>query len=61
MAVSWGGHESLILPKSAGMKPEAFDAQNIEHRSLRIYVGLEDAGYLISDLQSAFDAIQHLS
>lgn len=61
MAVSWGGHESLILPKSAGMKPEAFDAQNIEHRSLRIYIGLEDAGYLISDLQSAFDAIQHLS
>jgi cystathionine beta-lyase/cystathionine gamma-synthase len=24
MAVSWGGHESLILPKCAGMKPEEF-------------------------------------
>lgn len=61
MAVSWGGHESLILPKCAGMKPEAFDAQNIGHRSLRIYVGLEDADYLIADLQSGFEAIKDLS
>ena len=61
MAVSWGGHESLILPKCAGMKPEAFDPQNPEHRSLRLYVGLEDPAYLISDLSTAFDAISHLS
>jgi cystathionine beta-lyase/cystathionine gamma-synthase len=61
MAVSWGGHESLILPKCAGMKPEAFDAQNIGHRSLRIYLGLEDADYLIKDLQTGFEAIKDLS
>lgn len=61
MAVSWGGHESLILPKCAGMKPEEFDNKNPEHRSLRLYVGLEEADYLVADLTAAFDAISHLS
>lgn len=53
MAVSWGGHESLIVPKIAGMKPEAFDASNALHRSCRLYVGLEEAGFLMADLQQA--------
>jgi cystathionine beta-lyase/cystathionine gamma-synthase len=61
MAVSWGGHESLILPKCAGMKREEFDAADPGHRSLRLYVGLEDAGYLVSDLSTAFDAVNGLS
>ncbi len=61
MAVSWGGHESLILPKCAGMKPDAFDAANPEHRSLRIYIGLEEPEYLINDLSAAFLAINNLS
>lgn len=61
MAVSWGGHESLIIPKCAGMKPENFDATNPEHRLLRFYVGLESADYLIQDLEQAFLAIQDLS
>lgn len=54
MAVSWGGHESLIIPKVAGIKPEEFDAGNPLHRSCRLYVGLEDAGFIIGDLASAF-------
>jgi cystathionine beta-lyase/cystathionine gamma-synthase len=58
MAVSWGGHESLIIPKCAGMKREAFDANNPEHRMIRMYVGLEDADYLIKDLESAFAAVK---
>ncbi len=53
MAVSWGGHESLIIPKVAGMKHEAFDDANPLHRSCRLYVGLEDAGFLIGDLERA--------
>jgi cystathionine beta-lyase/cystathionine gamma-synthase len=61
MAVSWGGHESLIIPKCAGMKPELFDPANPEHRLLRFYVGLESADYLIQDLEQAFLAIQDLS
>jgi cystathionine beta-lyase/cystathionine gamma-synthase len=54
MAVSWGGHESLIIPKCAGLDPGDFDPQNRSHRLLRIYVGLEDADYLIRDLSQAF-------
>jgi cystathionine beta-lyase/cystathionine gamma-synthase len=50
MAVSWGGHESLIIPKLATMKAENFDPSNRDHRMLRIYVGLEEADYLIEDL-----------
>jgi len=61
MAVSWGGHESLIIPKVSGMKPEVFNPANPEHRMLRLYIGLESADYLINDLSNAFLAIEHLS
>ena len=57
MAVSWGGHESLIIPKCSGIPIAEFDAGNREHRMLRLYVGLEDPEYLISDLEQAFNAI----
>jgi cystathionine beta-lyase/cystathionine gamma-synthase len=55
MAVSWGGHESLIIPKCSGIQPADFDAGNREHRMMRLYVGLEDADYLIKDLEQAFE------
>jgi cystathionine beta-lyase/cystathionine gamma-synthase len=58
MAVSWGGHESLIIPKCAGMPVENFDPNNEEHRMLRLYVGQEDAHYLINDLEQAFIKIK---
>ncbi|MCY7293290.1 MAG: aminotransferase class I/II-fold pyridoxal phosphate-dependent enzyme [Ferruginibacter sp.] len=57
MAVSWGGHESLIIPRCAGMPVKDFNVENKEHRMLRLYVGLEDADYLINDLQRGFDGI----
>lgn len=57
MAVSWGGHESLIIPRCAGLPVKEFNAQNKEHRMLRMYVGLEEADYLINDLQRGFDSI----
>lgn len=57
MAVSWGGHESLIIPKCAGIKPEKFIAASREHRMLRLYIGLEDANYLIQDLERGFAAM----
>jgi len=59
MAVSWGGHESLIIPRAAGMKKADFDAANREHRMIRLYTGLEDPAYLVKDLQLAFNAIGH--
>lgn len=55
MAVSWGGHESLIIPKCSGIQPADFDAGNREHCMLRLYVGLEDPEYLIKDLGQAFE------
>ncbi|GAC1438131.1 MAG: bifunctional L-alanine/L-glutamate racemase [Sediminibacterium sp.] len=60
LAVSWGGHESLIIPRCAGMPRSAFDPSDPEHRSLRMYAGLEDAAYLVEDLSFAFDAIDNL-
>ncbi len=57
MAVSWGGHESLVMPKCAGFKAGDFDAGNIEHQYIRLYVGLEEADYLIKDLDQALGFI----
>lgn len=55
LAVSWGGHESLIIPASAGIEKSAFRSTEPKHRMIRLYVGLEDPGYLISDLRQAFE------
>ena len=57
MAVSWGGYESLIIPKCSGIKRVDFDPANREHRMLRLYVGQEDAPYLIKDLEKGFAQI----
>ena len=54
MAVSWGGHESLAIPRCASILPENFDAGNREHKMIRFYVGLEDPEYLIADFEQAF-------
>ncbi len=51
MAVSWGGHESLIIPSIAGFAKENYDPANLRHQLIRMYVGLEDADYLIKDLE----------
>ncbi|HZY38506.1 MAG TPA: aminotransferase class I/II-fold pyridoxal phosphate-dependent enzyme [Mucilaginibacter sp.] len=53
MAVSWGGHESLIIPSIAGVKLGDYDIGNPRHQLIRMYVGLEDANYLIKDLERA--------
>ncbi|MDI9365020.1 MAG: aminotransferase class I/II-fold pyridoxal phosphate-dependent enzyme [Flavobacterium sp.] len=57
MAVSWGGYESLIIPKCAGLPQASFNAKDKSHRMLRLYVGLEDADYIVKDLEQAFKAI----
>lgn len=57
MAVSWGGHESLVIPKCAGIPVAEFDPFNREHRYIRMYVGLEDPHYLIADLEQALSSI----
>ena len=51
MAVSWGGHESLVILNVQGIPVSDFDPSNPEHRWVRLYVGLEEADYLIKDLR----------
>ena len=57
MAVSWGGYESLVIPKCSGLQLSEFDAGNIEHRYIRMYVRLEEPEYLIKDLEQALRKI----
>jgi cystathionine beta-lyase/cystathionine gamma-synthase len=57
MAVSWGGHESLVIPKCAGIQLSEFDAGNIQHQYIRLYTGLEEPQYLIEDLKQALNSL----
>ncbi len=57
MAVSWGGYESLIIPGCASIQAGDFDVKNKDHRMMRIFVGLEDAAYIIEDLERGFGEI----
>ena len=61
MAVSWGGYESLIIPKCATMAKNQFNKTDQWHKSLRLYVGLEEADYIIKDLENGFLAISSTS
>jgi cystathionine beta-lyase/cystathionine gamma-synthase len=58
MAVSWGGHESLVIPKCAAISDAAFDAANREHKMIRLYFGLEEPAYLEADLEQAFAQVK---
>jgi cystathionine beta-lyase/cystathionine gamma-synthase len=53
MAVSWGGHESLVIPKCASIDPADFDPEQRLHRLIRLYVGLESGDYLVEDLRQS--------
>ncbi len=52
-AVSWGGHESLILPYCSLMNIPNHPDPNVPVNLIRIYIGLEDSDYLIHDLENA--------
>lgn len=57
MAVSWGGHESLIMPACA-FYPVIYDGVRTYPPDLvRLYIGLESAEVLISDLKQALSCI----
>jgi cystathionine beta-lyase/cystathionine gamma-synthase len=56
MAVSWGGHESLVMPACAFVSEQ--DTQPVLPFNLvRFYVGLEDAEVLIADLAQALEKL----
>ena len=56
-AVSWGGHESLIIPHCAGFSKADYNPGDPDHRMIRLYCGLEDQGYLLADLERGFNSI----
>ncbi len=53
LAVSWGGHESLILPIAALYGIEGRPDPVIPWNLVRMYIGLEEADVLIKDLETA--------
>jgi cystathionine beta-lyase/cystathionine gamma-synthase len=57
LAVSWGGHESLIVPAIATFGTQLYDIKNDRQQLIRMYVGLEDPQYLIADLQQALTTV----
>ncbi|WP_394990448.1 trans-sulfuration enzyme family protein [Emticicia sp.] len=52
IAVSWGGHESLIMPKCAFVKED-----DPQVNMLRFYIGLEEADTLIEDLDQSLSIL----
>jgi cystathionine beta-lyase/cystathionine gamma-synthase len=58
LGVSWGGHESLIVPVAASLAQtpgvNSFDRFGVSPRAIRLHVGLEDPEMLWADLENAF-------
>lgn len=57
MAVSWGGHESLALPIAGFYKIPGREDSPLPWNLVRLYIGLEDADWLIEDLGRALEAM----
>lgn len=58
IAVSWGGHESLIMPSIAFHDlPGDIPDSPIPYNYVRLYIGLEDYEYLRDDLAAALAMI----
>jgi cystathionine beta-lyase/cystathionine gamma-synthase len=57
LGVSWGGHESLIVPVAASLAQtpgvNSFDRFGVSPRAIRLHVGLEDPEMLWADLEKA--------
>ena len=57
MAVSWGGHESLIMPACSFQSRTDLNLDDYPYNMIRFYIGLEEPQVLIDDLQQAFQKI----
>ncbi|MFK8009924.1 MAG: PLP-dependent aspartate aminotransferase family protein [Saprospiraceae bacterium] len=57
LAVSWGGHESLVLPFCAFYNIPGKEDTTLPFNLVRFYIGLEDPDWLISDLEQALEII----
>lgn len=57
MAVSWGGHESLIIPTIGFYNIPGRPNPPGHWAFVRFYIGLEDAAWLWEDLEQAMEAL----
>jgi cystathionine beta-lyase len=53
LAVSWGGHESLVMPSAAFYNIPGRPDTTVPFNLVRFYIGLEDPEWLIEDLEQA--------
>ncbi|MCF8236583.1 MAG: PLP-dependent aspartate aminotransferase family protein [Saprospiraceae bacterium] len=58
LAVSWGGHESLIFPVAAVHQLPGKDDPPFPVNLVRLYIGLEDPEFLWADLEQGLSRIQ---
>ncbi len=56
-AVSWGGHESLLVPMAAFYNVPGRDNPPYPFTLVRLYIGLEDPGWLMEDLAQALEEV----
>ena len=57
LAVSWGGHESLVLPFCAFYNIPEKEDTSIPFNLVRLYIGMEDPDWLLEDLDQALEVI----
>jgi len=57
MAVSWGGHESLMIPTIGFYNIPGRSNSPMPFTFVRFYVGLEDAAWLWEDLEQAMEVL----
>ncbi|MEE9438537.1 MAG: aminotransferase class I/II-fold pyridoxal phosphate-dependent enzyme [Saprospiraceae bacterium] len=57
IAVSWGGYESLMIPSITFHDMDGMPDSPIPWTYVRLYVGLEDPEYLITDLAQALEKV----
>ena len=57
LAVSWGGHESLVMPTVAFYNVPTRQRPPYPLNMFRFYIGLEDADWLIEDLEQALEVV----
>lgn len=56
-AVSWGGHESLLVPMAAFYDVPGRENPPYPFTLVRLYIGLEDPDWLMEDLAQALEAV----
>lgn len=57
LAVSWGGHESLIMPSIGFYDIPGREDSSVPWNLVRFYIGLEDPDWLLEDIKNALEAL----